>query len=162
MQCNFILQEQHCSTLPPIANATKILCIPGPWAVEEVLSLSTYLPDKTRFHPKSLFLSLRCFITDILAGIFLFHFLSEDRPGSIQQVCLPKDISQIGLHKVQIIVLFWGNNILLTKTEREKLKSLQIEIHSYICYVVLLNGSIDGSFWRFSKYLNWNKETRKH
>ena len=80
---------------------------------------------KVDFSLNLFFLSLRCFITDIFSSnIFCSIFYLQTCPGSILPVCLPKDISQIGLHKVQIIVLFCSgqNNIRPTKTREGKIK----------------------------------------
>ena len=82
-------------------------------------------PDQSGFLSKSLLLIITMFYYRYFQlEYFCSIFYLQTCPGSIQPVCLPKDISQIGLHKVQIIVLFCSgqNNIRPTKTREGKIK----------------------------------------
>ena len=82
-------------------------------------------PDQSGFLSKSLLLIITMFYYRYFQlEYFCSIFYLQTCPGSIQPVCLPKDISQIGLHKVQIIVLFCSgqNNIRPTKNREGKIK----------------------------------------
>ena len=108
------------------------------------LSPLTLETDQRRFLSKSLLLIIGLFYYTIL-GIFSFHFLSLSGPRFPSTSGCQKISPKLDCIKSRSLYCSGEIIFCLQKPEREKLKSLQIEIHSYIFSVVLLNGSMDGN-----------------